>query len=292
MSAVTKTVAVTCPRCGARGEAPIWDEVDAQQARRDARHVLNETLFEVRCNQCNKKMSLNYPLSYHDGELKFFVEYVTDPAKVEAAALSVVDKARAMRADAAYAAALDEKRPESEAQAEAARAAAMADEGALDGYRLRIVTSRNALREKIVILRNGLDDRAVEVLKLTTFNLAASQGKLKGATEAYFGGVKKSGDVIIDFVGGRRHREMKVPVSLYETVCADVQTHAGRMPTEGAVAGVAGDERVVTKREAAGRAGVECATAGRVGVERVGVDDDLFVDREWAKRFLSAHQAS
>lgn len=221
MAEATKSVRITCPRCGAEGEAPIWDEIDAQTARRDARHVLNETIFEVKCNQCGNALSLNYPLVYHDGESRFFIQYVTDPAKVDDVAAGVEEAVRRMIGKAAQALALADKADE--AAAEEAGAAAAAAPDALDGYLLRIVASRNALREKAVILRNGLDDRAVEVLKLTSFNLAASQGKLKGATEAYFGGVKKSGDILIDFVGGRRHRETKVPRELYESVLGDVR---------------------------------------------------------------------
>ena len=223
MSAITKTAMVTCPRCGAKGEAPIWDEIDAQQASRDARHVLDETLFEVKCNQCGNASSLDYPLVYHDGERRFLVQYVPDAQAVGQAASVLADTTRAMRSRAARAAALADKATEEDA--EAAAQAALQDEAALAGYVLRIVETRNALREKVVILRNGLDDRAVEVLKVTTFNLAAAQGKLKGATEAYFGGAKKSGDVVINFVGGRRHREMKVKAALYESVCRDVEAY-------------------------------------------------------------------
>lgn len=224
MSTVTKTITITCPQCGATGEAPIWDEIDAQQTRRDARHVLNETLFEVKCNQCNHKSSLNYPLIYHDGDLRFIVQYVMNDNALEAAKRSISETARSMRAQAARLAALSDKA--SEEEADAAAAAVMADPDALEGYRFRIVTTRNDLREKIVILRNSLDDRAIEVLKITTFNLAAAQGKLKGATKPFFGGVKKSGDILIDFVGGRRHREMKIPVELYAKVCEDIVSFA------------------------------------------------------------------
>ena len=224
MSAITKTVRVTCPRCGATGEAPIWDEIDAQQAKRDARHVLNETLFEVKCNQCNSKSSLNYPLVYHDGELRFLVQYVTSDEAFEQACATIGATAHRMRAQAARSEALANKA--SEAEVDDAFASVEADPNAIDGYRLRIVKSRNDLREKIVILRNGLDDRAIEVLKLTTFNLASAQDKLKGATKPYFGGVKKSGDILIDFVGGRRHREAKVVRALYEDVLDDVHSYA------------------------------------------------------------------
>ena len=218
----TKTATITCPRCGAQGEAPIWDEIDAQTARRDARHVLNETLFEVKCNQCGNASSLNYPLVYHDGTLKFLVQYVTDPNAAEQAGGDIERTARHMIGKAARAAAAESKTTAFEAEAAGALAAASDD--ALDGYTLRIVTTRDDLREKVVVLRNGLDDRAVEVLKLTTFNLAASQNKLKGATSARFGGITKAGDILVEFVGGRRHRETKVPAALYEQVRADVAT--------------------------------------------------------------------
>lgn len=220
MSSATKTATITCPRCGAQGEAPIWDEIDAQTARRDARHVLNETIFEVRCNRCGNTSSLNYPLVYHDGELKFLVRYVTDPNAVGQAERDMERTARHMIGKAAQAIASEGKATPFEAEA-AGHIAAAAD-GALGGYTMRIVTTRDDLREKVVVLRNGLDDRAIEVLKLTTFNLAASQRKLKGATGARFGGVTKAGDILVEFVGARRHREMKIPVALYDQVLADV----------------------------------------------------------------------
>lgn len=220
MADIEKNVRVTCPCCGSHGEAIAWDEIDAQMDRRDARHILNEALFEAKCDKCGNALSLDYPLVYHDGEARFVVWYVADESVDGKIAASIRDKALEMKARAARAAALAGKATPD--KAEAAAQAVLKAPNALEGYRYRIVHSRNALREKIVVLRNGLDDRAVEVLKVTTFNLAARQGRLKGATEPYFGGVKKSGDVIIDFVGGRRHREMKAPAKLYRSVCADV----------------------------------------------------------------------
>lgn len=208
-----KIVRVTCTMCGAVGEAPIWDRIDAQNSKSDARHVRNETLFEVTCSRCGHKMSLNYPLMYHDGGERFFIQYVTSDEAQSAAEQTIRDEARGMAREAAL--------------AEDGSVGALDDgAGALDGYRLRIVRSRNALREKIVVFRNGLDDRVVEVLKLTAFNMAKSQRALKGATGAYFGGVSKAGDVSITFTGGRRHRETVVPAALYADVLADVEARS------------------------------------------------------------------
>ncbi|HAM15503.1 MAG TPA: hypothetical protein DCP91_06540 [Eggerthellaceae bacterium] len=246
MAGAQKTVQVTCPRCGAEGTAPVWDKIDARQARRDARHVLNESIFDVDCSRCGHRISLNYPLVYHDGESRFAVYYVTKADAVQAAACDIEDLARHMIGEAARAAALDGKASDEEARAAAEQAAA--DPRALDGYRLRIVTSRNALREKVAILRGDMDDRAIEALKLATFNLVESQGRLKGATSAYYGGIAKSGDIGIKFTGGRKYYETTVPAATYERAVEDVRSYLAQADDP----------------------------------------DPLVVDRAWAERFLAS----
>lgn len=49
------------------------------------------------------------------------------------------------------------------------QAAPKADFDPLAGYTLRLVDSMNAFREKITVLEQGLDDRAVELMKLMLF---------------------------------------------------------------------------------------------------------------------------
>ncbi len=56
----------------------------------------------------------------------------------------------------------------------------------LPDYRLRLVTDENALREKIILFDNGLDDRVMEILKLVYLMDVMQQRPEAGIQEIFF----------------------------------------------------------------------------------------------------------
>ena len=88
----------------------------------------------------------------------------------------------------------------------------------MEGYRRRIVTDQNSLREKAIIFENGLDDRVVEIIKLIYFsNLRQSHPDAK-IDVAYF--MVAEGEYQIHFLGESQLTAV-VAASLYEKVVRD-----------------------------------------------------------------------
>ena len=69
-----------------------------------------------------------------------------------------------------------------------------------DGYRTRIVTNQNSLREKTLIFKCGLDDRVVELGKLFLNAHAGQQHPDAEFTDVFFN--ESEGNYYFEFIGG------------------------------------------------------------------------------------------
>ena len=84
----------------------------------------------------------------------------------------------------------------------------------IPGYRKRIVTNQNALREKAIIFENELDDRVVELIKL--LYLLDVQDKFPEVNiEGYF--LVLEGKYIIEFIG-EKFLKAEIPPDLYKSI--------------------------------------------------------------------------
>lgn len=135
---------VSCPHCGAAVKTQMYPGIDAVESPELRNLVLNETLFDWKCPACSYEAEFVYPCLYHDRDCNFMV-YVAPNGNE--CALGTVDVA--------------EEFPQ------------------FAGMRKRVVTSLAGLKEKILIFEAGLDDLAVELVKLAMVDVA---GKKHGAT--------------------------------------------------------------------------------------------------------------
>ena len=174
---------VTCPNCHETAEAEIWTTVNNVDDPDVAQWLIDGFLFEHECPSCGNAMTLNHDCLYHDARHKYMVLYVADGSKAEDAL-----------------AALEARKPE--------------------GYAIRLVSSRDELREKAAILRDGLDDRAVEVAKQAVFNHFVSIGEVERDARALFGARAEDGGVVIEFVCAHGTTETVVPRDVYEGIAA------------------------------------------------------------------------
>jgi hypothetical protein len=132
--AITGTASVRCPACNAAQDATLVQSLNARNDASAIERLLAGELNVLAC-ACGRRTALEARLLFHDPEHDYFAQACPggEPAMAEGA-----------RAFAAIA----------------------------TGTR-RLVPSRNALVEKILILRAGLDDAVIEILKLL---LLASRG--------------------------------------------------------------------------------------------------------------------
>lgn len=120
---------LTCPHCQQESEHEALSHINIDRNPELRSKVQDLSCFRVKCPNCGETVLAVYPCLYHDMVGQFMVWLW----------------------------------PEEE------QSAPHADFDPLAGYTLRIVDSLNAFREKINILDLGLDDRAVEMMKLLLF---------------------------------------------------------------------------------------------------------------------------
>ena len=133
---------VICPGCGARVAARMWTGINAEVNPNLRAQVLDETLFDWKCPQCGHEATLAYPCLYHDKGRRFMV-YVLPQEPDEQKAAGIAAQFPQLR-----------------------------------GVRKRVTGSLASMKEKILLFEDGLDDRAVEFVKLlVSLVLERSSGK-------------------------------------------------------------------------------------------------------------------
>ena len=129
---------IACPVCGAAGDFIVRESLNNVLNPDEAQQLIDGSLFTYCCPHCGSKTDVVYPCLYHDMKEHAMVQLVGKGSLDDA--IRMLDK---LQADGML-----------------ARMTAEAN------YRHRLVTSQNDLREKAMLFRDGLDDRAMEVLKL------------------------------------------------------------------------------------------------------------------------------
>lgn len=175
------TVAVTCPKCKEVGEAEIWTRVNNAERPDEAQWLIDGFLFQYECPACGNVADLNHDCLYEDADRKALVMYVADHARVDDTL-----------------AALEERKPA--------------------GYYVRIADSRDSLREKAALLRDGLDDRAVEVAKRALANRLVSKGDVSKDARVLYGALAEDGGIIVEFVSSMGTTETTIPARVYQGI--------------------------------------------------------------------------
>ena len=97
------------------------------------------------------------------------------------------------------------------------------DIGFDSGYRHRLVTDINSLREKAGILRDGLDDRAVELMKLIVLAQNAGNSEIPPEATAYYVCLDEESGLVLEFVGDKGAVSASVAHEMYESLAELVQ---------------------------------------------------------------------
>ncbi len=179
----SQTVSITCPKCGNVSTAEVWTSVNNVESPDVAQWLIDGFLFQHECPTCNHVVTLNHDCLYHDARRKVMVLYVADPAKAESAFAQ-----------------LEERLPE--------------------GYYARLAFSRDELREKAAILRDDLDDRAVEVAKQAVLNRFVGTGQVDRDARALYGALDEDGGIIVEFVTPAGATETTIGRDIYEGIVA------------------------------------------------------------------------
>lgn len=181
---------VTCPNCNTESSTLIWESLNSILNYEQVERMFDGTLFAHECPNCHSTIELTYPCLYNDMEHRAMIQYIVDEKKLDEA-IGLIDK--------------------------------MAREGgevAEDDVPIttRIVTSHNALREKALMIKDGLNDMAMEALKAVMMNRFIDEGQISGDAEVFYSGLTEMGDIVLAFIVGDRSAETVVPRALYDRV--------------------------------------------------------------------------
>ena len=177
------TEKTVCPKCGRESRSAVWDYINATTDPDLRAALLDGSLFQWRCPHCGHQCRAGYALVYHDEARGFLLCY---DAECEQRVLSLNDELLELSGREV----------------------------------MRVVRSFPQLAEKIRILSDDMDDRAVEVIKqilLASLNSAAVDRLIYAA--------HCEGQLAFEALReGITLGLLPVEESLYRTVLADVQT--------------------------------------------------------------------
>lgn len=124
-----------CPGCGKIFQVSMHATILPLEHPELKKSVLSESLFSFTCPECGYQADMVYPVLYHDREAEYMIYLTAHPE-----------------------AALSQKVPQE-----------------LSDVRKRVVRNQKELKEKILIFDSGLDDAAVEIVKLAVLDIIAKQ---------------------------------------------------------------------------------------------------------------------
>lgn len=151
---------IVCPKCGFRVETKIYQGINVTAEPKLRESVLSEKLFRWKCPACRYEATLKHPLLYNDVKNKFMIYMIPNIVSEQ-----LVDSK------------LEEEFPETSKVTK------------------RLVSSFNALKEKIMIFEEGLNDMAVELAKLAVSSVIAKKVG-KNVTDGYFSMLDKEKNMI------------------------------------------------------------------------------------------------
>lgn len=180
-----RNVKINCPECGAEGEFTLWESVNKQLSPKIAEKVRSGELFKWTCPKCGQTFTVPYPMLYHDMDKSFMVYLLTsrlDPADGKLTKYGIFQHE----------------------------------------YTYRSVFEIDDLREKISIFEDGLDDRAVELVKYIFTHQQRPKDIPEDTVLRYIGKIEGKGMMLQCIHESlENHPTMVVPFEMYDGMIAD-----------------------------------------------------------------------
>lgn len=177
-------IELTCPNCGTSYEHPAWTLLNAEEFPSAAERLFEGTLFETQCPSCHETFGVPHPCLYLDPKNNVCIYSVVN----ERMRAGVVEMFASLDTDA-------------------------------DGPKplRRIVTSRDALREKAIAFHLGMDDRIIELLKFGIRGQAKMKGLLPVDADCDVWLVGTEGDqMLMTIKTDKRKLKSLMPMGAYE----------------------------------------------------------------------------
>lgn len=148
----TRIEKIVCPKCKQSQNITLWEQIDGVEDTLEKNHVLEGTLFLHTCKVCQFKAPVVYNSLYVNKDKHFAIYLSAD--RDEDKITQVMNQAK-------------ENDPEC-------------------ALNRRVVHGPNALREKAIIFEEGLNDRAIEIMKLFYVSAIRENSPSLQVTDCYF----------------------------------------------------------------------------------------------------------
>lgn len=180
---------IKCPSCGQLQEVTVWDSITVKDSEDLKKDLLSGNVNIFRCSSCSHMGLIPTPMLYHDEEKKLLISFYpcSDDNLKDRLFNSVCEHSKSSGELKEY-----------------------------DEYNLRFVCEYNSLLEKILIFDSGLNDKAIEIIKLL---ILSQDPEKENQRSCVFG--KKDGENIEFLVQDFKENKIytsNVPFSTYETI--------------------------------------------------------------------------
>jgi hypothetical protein len=184
---------ITCDECGKRSEFELFHVVDSKTNLYEKQQILNGAFFDYKCPNCQATSMLSYETVYVDSEKNFEI-YLVHESHLEGAhtMLHQVDAINNIHM------------PENDPWFSVTR---------------KIVTCPHLLREKVMILDAGYDDRVVEIAKILCIEHAEMSVPDLRPIGADF--EIRDGKPYVNVMGEEKMVRSPLPMELYNDIARD-----------------------------------------------------------------------
>lgn len=198
MSRKSVLTKMPCPNCGKPMNFKIKSEIEIPDDMVYKTKIMKNKLFNMQCKDCNIFIPSSYRLTYNDMDQHYLIwvmPQLTDKEKKE-----ILDYNQRLKTDRAL-------------------------QLARNDYRFRVVRDDKQLKEKIIIFDEGLDDRVLEIMKLSYIPVIREEMKITGDILGfYFTKSPKDGSYQwLIFIKDSRPLVAPVDMEKYENLKEDLQ---------------------------------------------------------------------
>lgn len=194
-----RTIRVRCADCGKMWEIDVWIALEEQEDA-DTVQMLEDGLFFKRfCPQCGKEYEYVTPTVYFDKKSKVMICFVKGSVEISQTELFITDLLKEIRVDR-------------------------------DSIKLRITTSCNEFIEKVLLHRNNIDDRVVELIKLWALDIVREEGYTQQFDETRCSVNEQTQELQVDFCGAKP-RHLCLDMNMYERFAKDALKILNKEPT-------------------------------------------------------------
>lgn len=181
---------ITCPKCGKESDFMVWSSINTVLDPEMYEKVRNGEAFAFHCPECGHAAGVDYGCLYHQMDDEMMIYYVPNPDGAEEAY-------NMFRGDSKVSELMGKMQ---------------------ENYLYRIVQSKNELKEKLYIFDAGLDDRAIEIIKVFYAQKMQEDNPEVSVDEIRFDAGENDEIVLVFIAGGKPIASCEIGREFYDII--------------------------------------------------------------------------